>query len=277
MRVLRPLVAERLDLEPGGVDDGLVLVGVQRADRVDDRAARLRALGRGAQQLELQLGQRARAPAQVGTPREHAEPRARRVDERTVEARLVELAQVGGRRRGRSAASASPSPCAARVELDRRHLAGSITDLPPGAAHASRIRSPSCEPTTSAASCDARLIGRMRAGSTCSTTYAPGHVGRLADGLVGAHLERGRLVLRAHQRERLLVAEVALPDVGDPVGIRVLDRAFGQRRDEPVEPVASRRMTAFVNGTARSRRAARTSSTASSTTACTAWSVHASW
>ena len=36
-------------------------------------------------------------------------------------------------------------------------------------------------------------------------------------------------------------------------------------------------MTAFVNGTARSRRAARTSSTASSTTACSAWSVNASW
>ena len=34
-------------------------------------------------------------------------------------------------------------------------------------------------------------------------------------------------------------------------------------------------MTAFVNGTARSSRAARTSSTVSSTTACSAWSVNA--
>ena len=62
-----------------------------------------------------------------------------------------------------------------------------------------------------------------------------GHVGRLADRLGGAHLERGRLVLRAHQGERILVAEVARPDLGDPVGIRLLDRPFGKRRDEALQ------------------------------------------
>ena len=114
MGVLRPFVGERLDLEPGGIDDGLVLVGVQRADRVDDRPARLRPLGRGPQQLELQLRQRPRTPAQIGPPREHAETGARRVDERTVEPALVELARVGGHhvdvRRHAPRASAAARP-----------------------------------------------------------------------------------------------------------------------------------------------------------------------
>ncbi len=61
----RPLVGERQDLEAARVDDLLVLGCVDRADRVDDRAARPEALGRGADERELQLGERARAPAQV--------------------------------------------------------------------------------------------------------------------------------------------------------------------------------------------------------------------
>ena len=61
----RPLVAERQHLEPRGVDDRLVLVRVHRADRVDDRAAGPHALGRRAQQLELQL-RAAAAPATAG-------------------------------------------------------------------------------------------------------------------------------------------------------------------------------------------------------------------
>ena len=60
--VARPFLAERVEAEPqlagDGVDDGLVLVGVHRADAVYDRAAGPHTLGRGAQQLELQLGQR---------------------------------------------------------------------------------------------------------------------------------------------------------------------------------------------------------------------------
>ena len=95
MRELGPLLAERLRFEPEGVDDRFVLVCVERADGVEDRAARARALGGGAQQPELQLGQRLRAPAQVGPAVEHAEAGARRVDERAIEARRVELAHVG--------------------------------------------------------------------------------------------------------------------------------------------------------------------------------------
>ena len=88
----------RVGLEAARLDDGLVLVGVDRADRVDDRPAGPDALGRGAQQRELQLGQRLRAPAQVGPAREHAEPRARRVDERAVEAGRAPAAARARRR-----------------------------------------------------------------------------------------------------------------------------------------------------------------------------------
>src|SRR3954451_14834799 len=82
----RPLVPERDDLEPAGVDDRLVLVGVQRADGVDDRPTRLNALRSGLQEPELELRERLRAPAQVGSRPEDAEARARRVHERPVEA-----------------------------------------------------------------------------------------------------------------------------------------------------------------------------------------------
>src|SRR5206468_586092 len=50
--------------------------------------------GGGSQQLELELRQRSPAPAQVGAAREHAEAGAGRVDERSVEAVLVELTGV---------------------------------------------------------------------------------------------------------------------------------------------------------------------------------------
>src|SRR5882724_8365941 len=51
MSELRPLLPERLDRKPGGVDDRLVLLGVQRADGIDDRPARLGALRRHPQEL----------------------------------------------------------------------------------------------------------------------------------------------------------------------------------------------------------------------------------
>ena len=110
-----------------------------------------------------------------------------------------------------------------------------IADFPPGAAHASRMRSPSRAPTTIAASCDARLIGRIRRGSTRSTAYAPGTSVGVPTATGEPHLERRRLVLRAHQLERHLRTEVARPHVGDPVGIRLLHRPVRQRGDEPAQ------------------------------------------
>ena len=51
MAELRPLVAQgRIDLEARGLDDGLVLLDVRRADAVDDRAAGPNPLGGGAKE-----------------------------------------------------------------------------------------------------------------------------------------------------------------------------------------------------------------------------------
>src|SRR5207245_10239607 len=48
-----------------------------------------------------------------------------------------------------------------------------------------------------------------------------------------------RLVLRAHQRERVLRAEVAHPHVGDPFRVRVLERSFGKRVEQFAHPVGA--------------------------------------
>ena len=64
--VVGPRGAEVLDPEAERVDDGLVLGAVDRADRVDDRPARAYALDRGPQEGKLQVGQRLRAPAEIG-------------------------------------------------------------------------------------------------------------------------------------------------------------------------------------------------------------------
>ena len=48
----------------------------------------------------------------------------------------------------------------------------------------------------------------------------------------------GGFVLSPHQRERIGLAEVAAPGLPDPVGIGVLERAFGERVEERADPVA---------------------------------------
>ena len=224
-------------LEPRGVDDRLVLVGVQRADRVDDRAARLRALGRGAQQLELQLGQRA---ARASAGRDGA--RARRAP-----------STARRRARGRSRDSSSSRSvgsddadvrrhllrhrlCAAGVQLDRRHLA--VQDQRLAARRraarrararraASRRRAPRAATRGSSAAC-ARcrpVRRRTRPGRRSARRPARRRAPRAAGGSFCARISDS-----ASSR-----AEVARPDLGDPVGIRVLDRPFGQRRDEAAE------------------------------------------
>ena len=135
MPELRPFVAERQDAQAARLDDRLVLVRVHGTDGVDDRAARADALRGRAQQRELELRQRARAPAQVGPLREHAGPRARRVDERPVEAgelgrqlgavRLDDRHVVAAERVQVLAQLAR----AVRVELDRGHLAAELPGL----------------------------------------------------------------------------------------------------------------------------------------------------
>ncbi len=115
----------------------------------------------------------------------------------------------------------------------------SIVAFAPGAAQASRIRSPSREPSASAASCEPRLcqITRPAGSSRSPALEAVGtrHVGRLPDRDGGADDELRRLVLRAHQRERLVGPEVAHPDGVDPVGVGLGERARRERGDEARE------------------------------------------
>ena len=85
---LRPPL-DRFDLEPRRVDHRLGLVRIDGANGIDDRAAGAHPLRGRAQQLQLQLRQRARPPAEIGTRREHAEAGARCVDERPVESRQL--------------------------------------------------------------------------------------------------------------------------------------------------------------------------------------------
>src|SRR5579884_1904299 len=235
VRVLRPLLAERLDREPGRVDHRLVLVGVHGADRVDDRAARPDTLGGRSQELELQLGQRPRPPAEVRPPRQDAEARAWRVDERAVEAARVELAHVrrddADVRRRLRGERARPT----RIDLHRGHVAVQEPRL--AARRSARVE----DPLAVARAHDQRGELRGAAHRThprevdAIDDVRAGDVRRLADRLRRVHLERGRAVLRAHQLEGGVATQVAPPDVGDPVGVRELERPVGERRDESAE------------------------------------------
>jgi hypothetical protein len=95
-----------------------------------------------------------------------------------------------------------------------------------------------------------------------------GNLGRLAVDLSSdqPHRRFRRLVLRTHQGQRLLTAEVARPDLFDPVRVGELERALGQRleqrpdpvcdpaedrvreRDRPFQPSASHKLDGLVDG-----------------------------
>ena len=109
---LRPFVGERrVRLQPGRLDDGLGLVAVDRAHRVDDRAAGPDAPG-GAEQ-ELQLGREAGASASVGRdgPRGRPTPSTarRRAPGRSPSAPPAALGRQRGAR-GFAARDAAGSP-----------------------------------------------------------------------------------------------------------------------------------------------------------------------
>ena len=224
---MRPLGAEVLDREAGRVDDRLVLVGVQRADRVDDRAAGLHALRRGPQQRELELRQRL-AHASAG----RAARRARR-------GRSTARRRARGRSRSARPAARAPSALTTRtfVAPSRRTFSSSsrarpscsstattspasIVALPPGAAQRSSMRSPAgsrrrarraASRGSAARSAPPRAPARRRARRAQAPGTSVGSPGDLAahepdDGL-------RRLVLRPHQRERLVLAPVARASV----------------------------------------------------------------
>ena len=187
------------------------------------------ALGRRAQQLELELGQRLRAPAQVGPRGEHAEPGARRVDERAVEARQLRR-QRRGRRRARRARSSrragatfsSSSRARASFTSTATTSPASIVALPPGAAQRSSMRSPSLRADGEAGELRAAALRPDRAPPRAPArrpgrrASAPGMSGSApAVDLAADEPDDGlrRLVLRAHQRERLVRARARATSV----------------------------------------------------------------
>ena len=220
----RPLVAERVvddrsAVTDDRVDDVLALGRVDRAGRVDDDAARLRASDRGARA--------ARAGARAAARRAsegRGGPRARR-------APSTERRRARGRSRRARPAARAPSACTTRTPVAPRRRAfcsscsalasststattspASIVALPPGAAQRSSVRSPGCEPTTWPTSWEPRLCGQIRpsasaCSSTRSTTQAPGITVVLVPLDRAAHEANGGLrllVLRGHQRARLV-------------------------------------------------------------------------
>ena len=163
--------------------------------------------------VELELRQRPRAPAQVGPPGEHAEPGARRVDERAVEpgqlrGQRVASALDDGDVRRRRAARRSPrararGPRGARPRRPRRRAASPCRPAPRRGRASARRRA---LPTASPASCDPRLCGQMRpsasaCSSTRSTRYAPGTSVGSPRRVAADEPDDGlrRLVLRPHQ------------------------------------------------------------------------------
>ena len=165
---------------PDGVDDRLVLVGVQRADRVDDRPARRafarrrpRAARAGARGAGVPRQRRSGRRPSTPSPEQGASTSARS-NPLSASSRTSALTtwtfDAPSRRTFSASSRARPGWSSTAVTSPR-----SIVALPPGAAQASSTRSPSREPTTSAASCEPRLCGQMpplararrrRAGST---------------------------------------------------------------------------------------------------------------
>ena len=186
----------------------------------------------------------------------------------------------------------SARPILARFSRSSRARAGSISTavtsprscpvLPPGAAQRSSTRSPSCEPTQRPASCEPRLCGQVlpsatSASSTRSTRYAPGTSVSSAPDPGSPRTSRttvssGSFIARMRAsapsspstRTKTSWIQSGYDSFSGPSG--------SDSRSGPI-PSESRRITAFVNGTARSSRARRTSSTDSLTAACAAVSL----
>ena len=185
-------------------------------------------------------------PAQVGARGEDAEPRAGRVDERAVE--VLQLRRQSGRvglddvhvRRAQQRGVVAQLTGAPRVQLDGRHLAREHRRLPSG--RRARVEDPlplarpddeSRELRPAALRPNAAFLERPVVDPV--DAVRAGHIGRLARRVAPHQPDHGfgRLVLRAHQCERRLLAEVAAPRVVDPVGVRVLERSSGSEPSRP--------------------------------------------
>src|SRR5439155_3498017 len=182
---------------------------------VDDRPAGPNALGGGAEQAELELGQRTGAPTEVGAAREDAEARARGVDKRAVVAGQLGRQREPVRLDDRDVQRTEPQDVllqlarAAVVELDRRHLAGEHRRLAAGRGaeveHALALTRPHYEPGELRAAAlrpDPSFVDRDLVDPVDAVRARD--VGRLARWVASdqAHNRLLRLVVRAHQVER---------------------------------------------------------------------------
>ena len=191
--------------------------------------------------------QRRSGPAAI-----NAEPRARRVDERS-----IEVAQLRGERtavcvddtdiRGAETVDVLLELAGTRlVRLDRGHRACEHRRLATGSGaqvegafallraddEAGKLRASTLRPDFSFLQgflVDARDL--VRAGDVGPLSVRD----RSPD--MPDHRRR-RLVLRPHQRQRRFLAEVAPPDVPHPVRVGVLERPLRQLRQQPVDPVS---------------------------------------
>ena len=253
---LRPLLAERLGLEARGVDDGFVLVGVQRADRVDDRAAGARPLGGGAGAARAAArGAASRASAGRGGGRGRRAPSTarRRARGRSPHSSSSRTSALTTRTfvRAEAADVRLELARAAGVQLDRGDLAAQHRRLAAGRGARIEDALAVLRADASAASCEPRLCGQMRpvaAAVELAALDAPGagHVGRLADGRADRTTSSAGLVLRAHQRERLVLAQVAHPrrrgsSRGRTLGERPRRAATRRGRGSPRRAAARRR------------------------------------
>ena len=128
--------------------------------------------------------------------------------------------------------------------LDGDHLACQLRRLAPGrradverALAFTRADREPCQRRAAALRPDAAVLQRDGV-HAWDAEYAR-RVGPLAFHLAShkAHRGLGRVVLRVHERDRLLVPEVALPDFGDPVRVRKLERPVGKRIEQGSQAV----------------------------------------
>ena len=126
------------------------------------------------------------------------------------------------------------------MDFDRRHLAAQHRRLAAG--RRARVEDPlavarveSQRPDLRAAALRPDAPFSERRWIDALDAVGARHVGRLSDRLGGANDELARLVLRLGERDRLVEAPVAFPDLEDPVRIRLLERPFRERRDKLLE------------------------------------------
>ena len=229
----------------------------------------LHALGRRAQQLELQLGQRLRraSAGRVAAPGRRAPSTAHR------RARGRTRSRRGrGDRRSRPARSARCPVRAPRRGPDAPRPRSPRPRASPSCRPAPRTRRGSARPAGS------RRRARPAATPGSSPASAPDRRGRRHTRPARRSARPTGSAARTSSAGGSFCARISSSASSWPKsrsqtsaiqsGYESFSGPSGSDATSPLNPWASRRMTAFVNGTARSSPAARTSSTASSVTAC---------